>query len=249
MINSSRRNQVTLIELAHGKANALDIEVLGALRNTLDDLGQDPAVRALVLTGRGRMFSAGVDLHRLLEKGVDYLRDMWEEIDRCLLAAVQFPKPVVAAVNGHAIAGGCVLAQACDYRIMADGSGRIGVPELRVGVPFPRMALEVMRQALSASDFQKVVYLGCNYTVSQALQIGLLDESVPQEQLQKRAFEIAESLAAIPAASFAANKRDVRLPIVAAFRRHDDSMIRQALDDEGLFDAIREFVKQSIRSN
>lgn len=240
------RNRITLVELAYGRANALDLDLLKAFRRLLDQLAQDPTVRAVVLTGRGGMFSAGVDLPQLLRRGPDYLLSMWAEIDRSLLRIIQFPKPLVAAVNGHAIAGGCLLAQACDYRIMARGRALIGVPELRVGVPFPRMALEVMRHSLPPSSFQQVVYLGQNFSVEEALRIGLLDETAPRKDLLGRAFEIAEELAAIPAASFAANKRDARLPIVEAFGSHDDSLIQKALRAEGLFEAVQRFVEQNI---
>lgn len=241
-----KRSRITLFELAYGRANALDLDILAAIRAALDDLAQDPSIRAVVLTGRGSMFSAGVDLPQLLQKGPDYLFSMWAAIDRSLLRLIQFPKPIAAAVNGHAIAGGCLLAQACDYRIMARGRALIGVPELRVGVPFPRMALEVMRHSLSPSAFQRVVYLGRNFSVDEALETGLLDEAVPRKDLLDRAYEIAESLAAIPADSFAANKRDVRLPTVEAFRSHDDSLIQKALKAEGLFEAVGKFVEENI---
>src|SRR5262249_18597291 len=142
MIDRSQTDGVLTLRLAHGKASAMDAELLDALLRELDGIAED--VRAVVLTGTASIFSAGVDLFRLTRDGADYVRRFIPLLCRCLRALFAFPRPVVAAANGHAIAGGCILVLAADYRLMADGVGRIGVPELLVGVPFPAAALEIV---------------------------------------------------------------------------------------------------------
>src|SRR6266576_3946717 len=106
------------------------------------------------------MFSAGVDLLRLVDGGADYVRNFLPAVCRTFEALFSLLAPVVAAIHGHAIAGGCVIACATDYRMMAREPGRIGVPELLVGVPFPVVPLEIMRFAAPRQYLQALAYRG-----------------------------------------------------------------------------------------
>ena len=124
MIDVKSEGGITLVTMRHGKANALDIELCEAMTKCLDALRSSDD-RAVVLTGQDRMFSAGVDLIRLSSGGPDYVRAFLPALHRLYDAVFFHPKPVVAAINGHAIAGGCVLACCADRRIMARGSGRM----------------------------------------------------------------------------------------------------------------------------
>ena len=129
MIDLKNDGDIAIVTIKHGKANALDIELCEGLTKCFDEVRRSDA-RAVVLTGQGRMFSAGVDLIRVSSGGADYVRAFLPSLHRLYDAVFFHPKPVVAAINGHAIAGGCVLACCADRRIMADASGRIGVTEL-----------------------------------------------------------------------------------------------------------------------
>ena len=211
MVEVEGFDDVSLLRLAHGKANALDLELLGALADLLVREAAG-ASRAVVLTGRGPIFCAGVDLPRLLRDGPDYVEPFLAALDRCLLALFGCPKPVVAAINGHAIAGGCVIACACDVRLAARTGLKMGVPELRVGVPFPPVPLEIMRWALPPPSFQRAVLGGATYGVDEAVAHGFVDEIVAADELLPAALARARDLAAIPAASFATNKAMLRQP-------------------------------------
>src|SRR6516225_889809 len=167
MIARSQHKGVLTLRLAHGKASALDVELLDALLHELDGVGED--VCALILTGTGSIFSAGVDLFRLTREGADYARRFLPLLSRFVRTLFTFPRPVVAAVNGHAIAGGCVIVLACDVRLMAEGAGRIGVPELLVGVPFPAAPLEVVRFAVPQNKVQSLLYTGRTLPPQEAL--------------------------------------------------------------------------------
>lgn len=164
------------------------------------------AVRAVVVTGTGSSFSAGVDLYRLIKDGPAYGERFLPVLDAMLRNALTFPKPLVAAVNGHAIAGGCILAAACDRRLMAEGNGRIGVPELVVGVPFPALPLQIVSARLSDSAFRDLVFSGRTVQVDEAVALGLIDEKCAAAALLDRAIAVADQLAAIPAATFALTK-------------------------------------------
>ena len=175
MIELTHRGDVAVVKLVHGKANALDIELCEAIAAQFEALRQSPT-RAVVLTGQGRMFSAGVDLLRLGEGGASYVRRFLPALHRLYDAVFFFDKPVVAAVNGHAIAGGCVLACCADRRIAARDAFRIGVTELLVGVPFPALAFEVMRFATPPAFFAETILSGPTYPPDVAQARRMVDE-------------------------------------------------------------------------
>ncbi|MGZ7042147.1 MAG: enoyl-CoA hydratase/isomerase family protein, partial [Thermoanaerobaculia bacterium] len=179
MFERETTDGILTIRLAHKKANALDLELCDAVRGAIEDAAADDAVCAIVLTGTGSIFSAGVDLPRMLDGGADYVQPFVESLDAVLRALFLFPKPAIAAVNGHAIAGGAILAFACDYRLMI--GGRIGVPELLVGVPFPPLALEIVRFAIPRQHIQSMLYLGRTIEVAEAPAMRIVDEVVSGE--------------------------------------------------------------------
>ena len=130
MIERKDAGGIRTLKLAHGKVSAIDIELGEALVNEMQD-ALDPSVKAVILTGSGSSFSAGVDLFRVLKDGPEYGRRFLPVLDNFLRAALTLPKPMIAAINGHAIAGGCILAATCDHRIMpATPSSQPGITSL-----------------------------------------------------------------------------------------------------------------------
>ncbi|GAA4249314.1 enoyl-CoA hydratase/isomerase family protein [Dactylosporangium darangshiense] len=210
MIEVDEHGAVRVVRLHHGKVNALDLELLLALRDTFAGLRDAP----VVLTGAGRCFSAGVDLRRVLQEGENpaYAAAFLAALGGACRAVFEHPRPVVAAVNGHAIAGGCILALACDRRFMAGGT--IGVTELAVGVPYPAVPMEVLRFAAgpAASD---LALSARTMGPEEAARIGLVDAVVPAGELLDRALGEAGRLARVPAATYALTKRQLRRDAVA----------------------------------
>jgi enoyl-CoA hydratase len=228
MIERSQLNGVLTLRLAHGKASAIDVELLDALLHELDGVAED--VRALILTGTGPIFSAGVDLFRLTREGADYVQRFLPLLSRFVRALFTFPRPVVAAVNGHAIAGGCVIVLACDARLMADGVGKIGVPELLVGVPFPTAALEVVRFAVPREKVQSLIYTGRTLSAQDALGAGLVDEVVAPGALLTRAQELAEQLALIPSLVYRLTKQSLRAEALERIEKASEMQDQAALE-------------------
>lgn len=249
MMEVTRAGRVAVVRMAHGKANAMDLEMLRALRETLSSTLISEA-RAVVLTGTGTIFSAGVDLPRIAAGGRSYLEAFLPEMSACFLELFAFPKPVLAAINGHAIAGGCILACACDHRLMAKGTGTIGIPELKVGVPFPAAALEIVRHVLSPSVAYEAVYLGRTYRVDDALQRGFVDELVEPGALLDRTVAVAEELAGFPAATFARVKRDLKRLVIENWERlapeHDRETLEAWASTE-VQDSIRAYVARVLK--
>jgi enoyl-CoA hydratase len=216
MIARERHGDIEVVRLEHGKVNELDVELLRAIGACFDELAASDA-RAVVLTGTRKVFSAGADLIRVLDEGESYVRESLPVLSAAFLSVFAFPRPVVAAINGHAIAGGAVFALACDHRIMSGGT--FGLAELRVGVPFPVAALEIVRYAIGAKGLQEAVYFGENYPAAEAWRRSLVDELVDPEALMARALEEAERLATIPAASFSHVKAQLRRPVLERIER------------------------------
>jgi enoyl-CoA hydratase len=248
VIERTLQDGILTVRLAHGKASALDVELLDALLRELD--GAAEGVRALILTGTGSIFSAGVDLFRLTQGGADYVRSFLPLLSRVVQRLFTFPRPVVAAANGHAIAGGCILVLAADVRLMAEGAGRIGVPELLVGVPFPAAALEVVRFAVPRDKVQSLVYTGRTLPPQEALTAGLLDEVVEPAQLPARAQEIARQLALIPPEVYRLTKESLRAEARERIERASEQLDRAALAVWSAAEThahIREYLSRTLR--
>jgi len=225
----------------------MDLELLDALRRSLDDAAD---ARAIILTARGSIFSAGVDLFRLVDGGADYVRRFFPLLRDAVRQLFAMPMPVVAAANGHAIAGGAILVYACDVRLMAAGNGRIGTPELLVGVPFPAAALEIVRFAVR--DFGQSIYTGRTLQPDAALAAGLVDEVVAPDALLARAHEVATQLAAIPRESFRLTKAALRAPALDAMDRlgaqFDDASLA-VWSDPATHQHIRDYLARTVRKS
>jgi len=248
MIELTSRGDIALLRLQHGKANTLDLELCQALTKELEAFRQS-ASKALVVTGSGRIFSAGVDLRRVADEGAPYVRSFLPAMSASFETLFSLLKPVVAAVNGHAIAGGCIIACAADYRMMTREPARIGVPELLVGVPFPVEPLEVMRFAAPAHQLQSMIFRGATFTGELALQHGLVDEVVDADRLVDAAVAVAESLAAIPSAAFALTKRQLRAPALQRMRAgaEIDAAVEDAWASPEILRAVGDYVARTLK--
>ncbi|MGQ0839052.1 enoyl-CoA hydratase/isomerase family protein [Actinokineospora sp.] len=221
MITTETHGDIAVLRLDHGKVNALDLELCDAITRAVGSTEAD----AIVLAGAGRAFSAGVDLRRIVAGGADYVAAFLPALSKAFLAVFDCPRPVVAAVGGSAIAGGCVLAAAADHRVMSGGG--IGLTELLVGVPFPVAALEIIRHAVGHRA-ASLANTGVVLDPAGALAIGLVDEVVTADELLPRALARATAFARIPAAAFALTKEQVHRPArtsVEALRTTDDPRV------------------------
>ncbi len=206
MIETTEHDEIAVLRLDHGPVNALDLELLTALPQTLADVAE---ARAVVLTGTRRCLSAGVDLKRIVDGGAPYVADFLPALSAAALALFEHSRPVVCAVNGHALAGGCVLAAACDLRVMS--AGTIGLTELAAGVPFPTVPLEIMRHAVGPAA-EQMVLAGRRLDPAQAAAIGLIHEVVEPDELLPVALRRASELAAAPSDVYALSKAQLRRP-------------------------------------
>lgn len=212
-----QRGRVALLQMNAGKANALGPQWLAQTEALLDEILRGPA-RAVVITGYEGFFSAGLDLPSLVSLSRNEMTAFMDRFSATMLRVFEFQRPVVAAVNGHAIAGGCVCALQADTRIMVRGSAKIGLNEVALGVGLPAGVVETLRCQVPASSLLPVALEGKLFTSDDALKLGLVDEIVPAEDLLTRSLARAEQLAELPTLSFAHAKSQVRRPAADAVR-------------------------------
>jgi Delta3-Delta2-enoyl-CoA isomerase len=220
---------IATVVLERGKVNALNPDVVDELSRTFSTLRSDTAVSAVVLTGRGRFFSFGFDIPEFLsytrEEFTSYLTG-FTSLYRNLFI---YPKPLVAALNGHAIAGGCMIALACDRAIMVQGSAKISLNEIAFGSTIFAGSTEML-QFRAGSRASDVLYSGAMYSPAEAQQIGLVAEVVAPDALLGRAREIAGELASRRPAAFASIKSLLRKPIADAMAGREAASIDEFVD-------------------
>jgi enoyl-CoA hydratase len=186
-------NEIAILELDDGKANALGHDAISSLVEKLDEV-QDAG--AVVLSGRPGKFSAGFDL-AVMKSGEDAAREMLRSGVELFLKCYSFPRPIVAACTGHALAAGAILLMSCDLRVGAKGEFKIGLPELAIGMSLPFFATELARDRISKRHFTRATALGQQYDPEGARDAGFLDEVVDVDEVLSTSLARAESLKSI----------------------------------------------------
>jgi enoyl-CoA hydratase len=206
---------IAVVTLAHPPVNALDAPLLEELAGLFEGLAAEPAVRAAVITGQGSAFSAGLDLKRVPE--LDWLgqRRLVDALNECFGTLYAWPKPLVAAVNGHAIAGGMVLALCADWRVVADVPLQASLAEVKVGVTYPVAPLEIARRELAPTSARRMILLAETLDAREAHALRVFDEQAPPALLIAHALVRARCCAELPPKAFATTKRELRAEALA----------------------------------
>jgi enoyl-CoA hydratase len=211
-------DNVAIVRVDRPPANALNPELVAELVAVTAELAAD----AVVLTGRDGFFSAGLDLNLVPTLDEAAQLDMIMGVNRLVAAWYGVPRPVVAAVNGHAIAGGLVLALCADYRV-ASQQGKLGLTETRVGVPYPANALAVVTAELAPAVARRLVLRANLIDPPEALALDVVDEVAAPDAVLARALELAAELAELPTDGYATVKQQLRGETHAAMRRVVDA--------------------------
>jgi enoyl-CoA hydratase len=225
--------EVALVRVDRAPANALDLELLEEGSAVVAEL-RTAEPGAVVLVGREGFFSAGVDLKAVPKLDRDGQRAMVDGINRLFLAWYSFPRPVVCAVNGHAIAGGLILALCGDHRVGA-GVGKLGLTELRAGIGYPAAAMAIVRAELPQPTARALALQAELIEAGpQAVELGLLDELCAPDLLLERSLQVAGALAELPRGAYTRVKEQLRGETVAELERvvADDPMRREWLGEE-----------------
>jgi enoyl-CoA hydratase len=223
------KHDVALVRMRFGKANAMSAAMLEALDETFARLPERGA-RAVVLTGDGRTFSAGLALPTLIDLDRAGMRAFIGSFARAMQRVFTCPLPVVAAIDGHAIAGGCVLALQADVRYLAEGKARIGLNEVQLGIGLPAAVLEPLKLVVPAPSLLPIALLGELVDPERARALGLVDALFPPEALEGAALERARGLARVPGSAFAQVKAGLRRSALEAWRSRDEEETERWLD-------------------
>ena len=215
---------VAVLRLEAGKANAMRPEFLVGLNRLLDEFEASGAM-AVVLTGYDTHFCAGLDLVSLAGYDAKQMNDFMEQLDQTMLRLLSCPKPVIAAMNGHAVAGGCLLAMMADFRILADSKIKCGLNESQLGLSIPLIGRETLEFQLSPESIRTVIEDGNLYLPAKALEMGLVDSVVSPETVLDRALLHGQKLAQEPAEGLTRERRDGRQ---RALQRLSPSVMDQA---------------------
>jgi enoyl-CoA hydratase len=208
LVDFSERGDVAVVTMNRPPANALSPELLRELLAALERLRATPP-SAVVLTGTAKFFSAGLDLRIVPALSEEELTQMARDVNGVAAGWYTLPRPLVAAVNGHAVAGGFVIALCGDFRI-GPTSGRFGLTEVKAGVPYPSAAMSVVRAELTPAVARRLVLRGELFDAAAMRDFGVFDEVVADGDVLERAIELAGELAALPRATFTTVKAQLR---------------------------------------
>jgi len=206
--------QVAILRFDRPPANAIDLDLVHQMGTTLDEV-ETSRPSALVLTGTGSFFSGGLDLKAVPSYSPERQRDLLLAVNRTIWRLYGLPMPVVAAVNGHSVAGAFILTLTADYRVGPIGRAQFGLTEARVGIPFPAAAMTVLRAELAPADVRYFTLWSRNVDADEARRRGVFDELVGPEAVLPRALEVARDMATIPCDAYRRIKHQVRAGALA----------------------------------
>lgn len=216
MISSRDEGAVRVLTLTRAPGNTLGLDVLASLRAETVRAAEDPEVRALVLaSGLPKYFSSGLDLGEIMALPEAERPKAFEGLLGCYRALLTVPKPVVGALSGAAILGGWIIAMGCDWRVMAEESGKAALSEIRLGLtPTPALVTRLSALALDPRVVKEMVLRGKTLRAAEALAAGLVDEVVPEAEVLERSLALAKRLAKSAPAAFASLKKGLNAPFL-----------------------------------
>jgi len=212
-VTVERHETSAVITLGRGRVNAIDQQVVSEISSLLGELQRDTSVRSLVLTGRGKFFSFGFDVPALYDLTPAEFTEFLRSFCGLCRDMFLFPKPIVAAINGHAVAGGCVLTLPCDARIAADATMSIALNEVALGASLFASTVEMLRYWIRNSEAERLLLTGKMIDTKDALRIGLVDQIVEITNLLPAVLSQAQALAAQYGPGYEALRRLIRQPI------------------------------------
>jgi enoyl-CoA hydratase len=214
LITHTLADDVALLTMDFGRGNAINHGFIEAFNAGLDEVAKSGA-RAMVLTGSGRVFCGGLDLVTIYEYDRPTMWHFVDAFDDLFRRLFSTPIPVIAAINGHAVAGGCILAMAADQRIVAPGPFQIGLNEVLLGIPFPAAAFEVAVHATPPASRTAVLLQGRRFSPEEAVRSGIVHRVAGERGALAEALDEARLFAAAGPAGARDTKADLKAPAIA----------------------------------
>lgn len=215
-INVTIKDRLALITLNRGKSNALNREMITELTDMLHNIANDDNIGGVIIAGRDNFFSAGLDLIELYGYNEEEAESFWHLFLAFIAKITAFKKPMVAAINGHSPAGGCVIALACDARVMVEGKFIIGLNEVPVGIIVPESIFSLYAFWLGKGHATRSLLEGKLFSPEEALNIGLVDELVNQDSIMTAAERKIRKYMALEPNTWQQSKLNIRKELIAA---------------------------------
>lgn len=212
------KDHLALITLDRGRSNALNREMITELNDMLNSISSDPNIAGVIITGKENFFSAGLDLIELYSYSEEEAESFWHLFLDFTANITAFRKPLVAAINGHSPAGGCVIALACDYRIMSEGKAIIGLNEVPVGIIVPGSIFSLYSFWIGTAHATRSLLEGKLFSPEEALKIGLVDELINPESILTAAERKIRKYMAMERNTWEQSKLNIRKDLIAATR-------------------------------
>ena len=204
-ITLRKEGKISIITIDDGKANVFGVPMTSALSDALDEI--DVKEGAVVIEGRERIYSGGFDLNVIGSNDPDAGRKMTLGGVNVALKAMDFPRPIVAAVTGHAVAMGAIFNCGLDWRVGAKGPFKHGLNEIKDGLTLPIFAIELPRFRLNPNKYQEAAFQSKMYSPEEAIEAGFLDEVADPDKVRERAFQKAEELSVLPNPAYGISKK------------------------------------------
>lgn len=228
-VTISTEGGLATIRMAREHGNAINAGLVRDLAAAFRQAHADPAVRGVLLASAGKIFCPGLDLQELIDYDRPAMERFMAGFNACLFSLYNFPKPLVAAVAGHALAGGCILVLTADHRVLRRGA-IVGLNEVRVGVPLPFGVAAILCASVAVSRREEVALVGRNYTDDEAVATGLVHELWEVTGFEEHCTARLEELASKDPGAFAATKRYLRSGTVERILTHDAAHLPEFLD-------------------
>lgn len=228
-VTLSRDGAAGIVRLDRAHGNAINGDLVDGLLGVLGEAETDPAVGGIVLASAGKIFCPGLDLQELYPLDRPSMERFMRRFSAAVLALYAFPKPVVAAMHGHALAGGCVLGLCCDWRVLRRGA-LVGLNEVKVGVPLPFSVALIVRDAVPKNRVVEVALLGRNHADDEALRAGLADELAEAGAVETAARARLDEFLVKDASALSVTKRYLRSPVVERIRANNLQLLPEWLD-------------------
>jgi enoyl-CoA hydratase len=229
-VKIERLGRAAVLRLDKPRGNAIDGALVEDLQNACEELAADDGVQAVLLaSAHPKLFSPGLDLPTLIQMPRRELHSFMGRFANAVWALFGLTKPVVAALSGHAVAGGCILALTADWRVLRQGA-QIGLNEVKVGVPLPWSVALLLRARVPPSALTRVALLGRNFAGEEAVAVGLADETCEAEQFDARCQERMQEFLDKDARALAVTKGYLRASVLSEMRSREAELTHDFLD-------------------
>ncbi len=229
-VTKSTDGPVATLTIARGKVNAISEPVAEELSGNFEDLLADHSVRAVILSGQGQFFSFGLDIPEFLNYPKDDFKRFVGKFADLYTYIFTFPKPVIGALNGHTIAGGFMLATACDHRVMVTGKSMMSLNEITFGSSLFPGSAEMLRYCVGDRKAEIIAMTGDMYSAEQARDIGLVDQVSNDESLKQDSMTVALGFVSRYGPAFRSIKKLLRSDTAELMRQKDEKYRDEMID-------------------